>query len=161
MAFTYPSCPSSVCPSLGTLHKQSSGSVERTHQSRDPEGCTYQSSDLEGYTYQSSDPEGYTYQSSDPEGCTYQSSDPEGCTYQSSDPEGYTYQLTVTRGGGKKAQVLAKTGDARTFGAGRRLPGHTMRRRAARRRQTRSDEERTVATGMKEMKAEVGWSAVD
>ncbi|KAA0066275.1 NBS-LRR type resistance protein [Cucumis melo var. makuwa] len=65
----------------------SSGSVERTHQSRDPEGCTYQSSDPEGYTYQSSDPEGCTYQSSDPEGCTYQSSDPEGCTYQSSDPE--------------------------------------------------------------------------
>uniref|UniRef100_A0A9I9E2R2 NBS-LRR type resistance protein n=1 Tax=Cucumis melo TaxID=3656 RepID=A0A9I9E2R2_CUCME len=62
--------------------------VERTHQSRDPEGCTYKSSDLEGYTYQSSDPEGCTYQSSDPEGCTYQSSDSEGCTYQSSDPEG-------------------------------------------------------------------------
>ncbi|KAA0039625.1 pol protein [Cucumis melo var. makuwa] len=75
----------------GTLRKRSSGSVERTHQSRDPEGCTYQSSDPEGYTYQSSDPEGYTYQSSDPEGCTYQSSDPEGYTYQSSDPEGYTY----------------------------------------------------------------------
>ncbi|KAA0049989.1 NBS-LRR type resistance protein [Cucumis melo var. makuwa] len=79
----------------------SSGSVERTHQSRDLEGCTYQSSDPEGYTYQSSepegctyqssDPEGYTYQSSDPEGCTYQSSDPEGCMYQSNDPEGYTY----------------------------------------------------------------------
>ncbi|TYK31033.1 NBS-LRR type resistance protein [Cucumis melo var. makuwa] len=82
MAFTHPSCPSSVCPSLGTLHKQSSGFVERTHQSRDPEGCTYQSSD----------PEGYTYQSSDPEGCTNQSSDLEGYTYQSSDPEGYTYQ---------------------------------------------------------------------
>ncbi|KAA0041749.1 NBS-LRR type resistance protein [Cucumis melo var. makuwa] len=49
----------------------SSSSVERTHQSRDPEGCTYQSSDPERYTYQSSDPEGYTYQSSDPEGCTY------------------------------------------------------------------------------------------
>ncbi|KAA0040857.1 NBS-LRR type resistance protein [Cucumis melo var. makuwa] len=65
----------------GTLRKQSSGSVECTHQSRDPEACTYQSSD----------PEGYTYQSSDPEGCTYQSSDPEGCTCQSSDPEGYTY----------------------------------------------------------------------
>ncbi|KAA0056717.1 NBS-LRR type resistance protein [Cucumis melo var. makuwa] len=92
MAFTHPSCLSSVCPSLypylkvkeekgGTLRKQSSGSVERTHQSRDPEGCTYQSSDPEGYTYQSSDPEGYTYQSSDPEGCTYQSSDPEGYTY--------------------------------------------------------------------------------
>ncbi|TYK17958.1 NBS-LRR type resistance protein [Cucumis melo var. makuwa] len=77
--------------SMGTLRKQSSGSVERIHQSRDPEGCTYQSSDPEGYTYQSSDPEGYTYQSSDPEGCTYQSSDPEGCTYQSSDPEGYIY----------------------------------------------------------------------
>ncbi|KAA0045278.1 NBS-LRR type resistance protein [Cucumis melo var. makuwa] len=75
----------------GTLRKQSSGSVERTHQFCDPEGCTYQSSDPEGYTYQSSDPEGYTYQSSNPEGCTYQSSDPEGCTYQSSDPEGYTY----------------------------------------------------------------------
>ncbi|KAA0049918.1 NBS-LRR type resistance protein [Cucumis melo var. makuwa] len=65
---------------------------ERTHQSRDLEGCTYQSSDPEGYTYQSSDPEGYTYQSSDPEGYTYQSSDPGGCTYQSSDLEGYTYQ---------------------------------------------------------------------
>ncbi|KAA0053310.1 NBS-LRR type resistance protein [Cucumis melo var. makuwa] len=60
----------------------SSGSVERTHQSRDPEGCTYQSSDPEGYTYQSSDPEGHTYQSSDPEGCTYQSSDPEEYSYQ-------------------------------------------------------------------------------
>ncbi|KAA0062432.1 NBS-LRR type resistance protein [Cucumis melo var. makuwa] len=82
MAFMHPSFPSSVCSSLGTLHKQSSGSVERTHQSRDPEGCTYQSSDPEGYTYQSSDPKGCTYQSSDPEGCTYQSSDPEGCTYQ-------------------------------------------------------------------------------
>ncbi|KAA0037851.1 NBS-LRR type resistance protein [Cucumis melo var. makuwa] len=81
MAFTHPSCLSSVCPSLGTLRKQSSGSIVRTHQSRDPEGCTYQSSD----------PEGYTYQFSDPEGCTYQSSDPEGCTYQSSDLEGYTY----------------------------------------------------------------------
>ncbi|TYK08879.1 NBS-LRR type resistance protein [Cucumis melo var. makuwa] len=80
MAFTHPSCPSS-----------SSGSVERTHQSRDPEGCTYQSSDPEGYTYQSSDPEGCTYQSSDPRGCTYQSSDPGGCTYQPSDSEGYTY----------------------------------------------------------------------
>ncbi|KAA0059931.1 NBS-LRR type resistance protein [Cucumis melo var. makuwa] len=76
----------------GTLHKQSSGSVERTYQSRDPEGCTCQSSDPEGYTYQSSDPKGCTYQSSDPEGCSYQSSDPEGYTYQSSDPEGYTYQ---------------------------------------------------------------------
>ncbi|KAA0045412.1 NBS-LRR type resistance protein [Cucumis melo var. makuwa] len=65
----------------------SSGSVERTHQSRDLEGCTYQSSDPEGYTYQSSDPEGCTYQSSDPKGCTYQSSDPEGCTYQSSVPK--------------------------------------------------------------------------
>ncbi|KAA0035524.1 NBS-LRR type resistance protein [Cucumis melo var. makuwa] len=81
----------------------SSGSVERTHQSRDPKGCTYQSRDPEGYTYQSSDPEGCTHQSSDPERCTnqssdperctYQSSDPEGCTYQSSDPEGYTYPL--------------------------------------------------------------------
>ncbi|KAA0059810.1 NBS-LRR type resistance protein [Cucumis melo var. makuwa] len=70
----------------------SSSTVERTHQSRDPEGCTYQSSDPEGYTYQSSDPEGRTYQSSDPEGCTYQSSDPEGCTYQSSVSEEYTYQ---------------------------------------------------------------------
>ncbi|KAA0032379.1 NBS-LRR type resistance protein [Cucumis melo var. makuwa] len=69
----------------------SSGSVERTHQSRDPEGCTYQSSDPEGCTYQSCDPEGFTYQSCDPEGCTYQSIDPEGYTYQSSDPEGYTY----------------------------------------------------------------------
>ncbi|KAA0062821.1 hypothetical protein E6C27_scaffold357G00420 [Cucumis melo var. makuwa] len=45
MAFTHLSCPLSVCPSLGTLHKQSSGFVERTHQSRNPEGCTYQSSD--------------------------------------------------------------------------------------------------------------------
>ncbi|KAA0053416.1 NBS-LRR type resistance protein [Cucumis melo var. makuwa] len=98
MAFTHPSCPSSVCPSLGTLHKQSSGSVERTHQSRDLRGCTYQSSDPEGYTYQSGDPEGYTYQSSDPEGYTYPSSDPEGCTYQSSDPEGYTYQRDVDGG---------------------------------------------------------------
>ncbi|TYK08876.1 NBS-LRR type resistance protein [Cucumis melo var. makuwa] len=68
---------------MGTLHKQSSGSVERIHQSRNPEGCTYQSSDPKGYRYQSSDPERYTYQSSDPEGCTYRSSDPEGCTYQS------------------------------------------------------------------------------
>ncbi|KAA0041333.1 NBS-LRR type resistance protein [Cucumis melo var. makuwa] len=74
----------------GTLRKQSSGSVERTYQSRDPEGCTYQSSDPEGYTYQSGDPEGCTYQSSDPEGYTYQSSDPEGYTL-SGDPEGYTY----------------------------------------------------------------------
>ncbi|TYK22854.1 NBS-LRR type resistance protein [Cucumis melo var. makuwa] len=82
----------------GTLRKQSSGSVERTHQSRDPEGCTYQSSDPEGYTYQSSDPEGCTYQSCDPEGCTYQSSDPEGCTYQSSDPEGCTYQSSDPEG---------------------------------------------------------------
>ncbi|KAA0055521.1 NBS-LRR type resistance protein [Cucumis melo var. makuwa] len=78
--------------------KMSSGSVERTHQSRDPEGCTYQSSDPEGYTYQSSDPEGCTYQCSDPEGCTYQSSDPEGCIYQSSDPEGYTYQSSDPEG---------------------------------------------------------------
>ncbi|KAA0058813.1 NBS-LRR type resistance protein [Cucumis melo var. makuwa] len=69
-------------PKWGTLHKQSIGFVERTHQSRDPEGCTYQSSDPEGYTYQFSDPKGYTYQSSDPEGYTYQSSGPEGCTYQ-------------------------------------------------------------------------------
>ncbi|TYK23437.1 NBS-LRR type resistance protein [Cucumis melo var. makuwa] len=61
----------------GTLHKQSSSFVERTHQSRDLGGCTYQSSDPEGYTYQSGDPEGYTYQSNDPEGYTYQSSDPE------------------------------------------------------------------------------------
>ncbi|KAA0050291.1 NBS-LRR type resistance protein [Cucumis melo var. makuwa] len=76
----------------------SSGSVERTHQSRDPEGCTYQSSDPEGYTYQSSDPKGCTYQSSDPEECTYQSSDPEGCTYQSSDPEGCTYQSSDLEG---------------------------------------------------------------
>ncbi|TYK07527.1 NBS-LRR type resistance protein [Cucumis melo var. makuwa] len=82
----------------GTLRKQSSGSVERTHQSRDLEGCTYQSIDPEGYTYQSSDPEGCTYQSSDPEGCTYQSSDPEGCTYQSSDPEGCTYQSSDPEG---------------------------------------------------------------
>ncbi|KAA0039037.1 NBS-LRR type resistance protein [Cucumis melo var. makuwa] len=112
MAFTHPSCSSSVCLSLGTLHKQSSGSVERTHQSRDPEGCTYQSSDPEGYTYQSSDPEGYTYQSSDPEECiyqssdlegyTYQSSDPEGCTYQSSDPKGYTYHANRIEGGRRR-----------------------------------------------------------
>ncbi|TYK26563.1 NBS-LRR type resistance protein [Cucumis melo var. makuwa] len=59
----------------------SSGSVKRTYQPRDPEGCTYQSSDLERYTYQSSDPEGCTYQSSALEGCTYQFSAPEGCTY--------------------------------------------------------------------------------
>ncbi|TYK00360.1 NBS-LRR type resistance protein [Cucumis melo var. makuwa] len=76
MAFTHPSCLSSVCPSLypylkSSRRERSSGSVERTHQSRDPEGCTYQSSDPEGYTYQSSDPEGCTYQSSDPEGYTY------------------------------------------------------------------------------------------
>ncbi|KAA0043225.1 NBS-LRR type resistance protein [Cucumis melo var. makuwa] len=82
----------------GILHKQSSGFVERTHQSRDPEGYTYQSSDPERYTYQSSDPEEYTYQSSDPEGCTYQSSDPEGYTYQSSDPEGCTYQSSDPEG---------------------------------------------------------------
>ncbi|KAA0063717.1 NBS-LRR type resistance protein [Cucumis melo var. makuwa] len=56
MAFTHPSCLLS-----------SSDFVERTYQSRDPEGCTYQSSD--------------------PEGCTYQSSALEGCTYQSSAPE--------------------------------------------------------------------------
>ncbi|KAA0036979.1 NBS-LRR type resistance protein [Cucumis melo var. makuwa] len=96
MAFTHPSYPSSVCPSLclylkSQRGKRSSGSVERTYQSRDLEGCTYQSSDPEGYTYQSGDPEGCTYQSSDPKGYTYQSSDPEGCTYQSGDPEGYTY----------------------------------------------------------------------
>ncbi|KAA0045534.1 putative mitochondrial protein [Cucumis melo var. makuwa] len=71
--------------------KGSSGSVERTYQSRDPEGYTYQSSDPEGCTYQSSALEGCTYQSSAPEGCTYQSSAPEGCTYQSSAPEGCTY----------------------------------------------------------------------
>ncbi|KAA0039488.1 NBS-LRR type resistance protein [Cucumis melo var. makuwa] len=122
MAFTHPSCPSSVCPSLGTLHKQSSGCVEHTHQSRDPEGCTYQSSDPEGYTYQSGDPERYTYQSSAPErctyqssapeGCTYQSSDPEGCTYQSSDPEGYTYQLEE----GGSGRVSLKPGQPRTTG---------------------------------------------
>ncbi|KAA0054155.1 NBS-LRR type resistance protein [Cucumis melo var. makuwa] len=82
----------------GTLRKQSSDSVERTHQYRDLEGYTYQSRDPEGYTYQSSDPEGCTYQSSDPEGCTYQSSDPEGCTYQSSDPEGCTYQSSDPEG---------------------------------------------------------------
>ncbi|TYK03425.1 NBS-LRR type resistance protein [Cucumis melo var. makuwa] len=58
--------------------KRFSGSVERTHQSRDPEGCTYQSSDPKEYTYQFSDPKGHTYQSSDPEGYTYQSSDLEG-----------------------------------------------------------------------------------
>ncbi|TYK20415.1 NBS-LRR type resistance protein [Cucumis melo var. makuwa] len=106
MAFTRPSCPSSVCPSLGTLRKQSSGSVERTHQSRDPERCTYQSSDPKGYTYQSSDPEGCTYQSNDPEGCTHQSSDPEGCTDQSSDPEGYTYPLI--KGGSGRVGWLAR-----------------------------------------------------
>ncbi|KAA0056682.1 NBS-LRR type resistance protein [Cucumis melo var. makuwa] len=71
---------------------------ERTHQSRDPEGCTYQSSDPKRYTYQSSDPEGCTYQSSAPEECTYQSSAPEGCTYQSSDPEGCTYQSSDPEG---------------------------------------------------------------
>ncbi|KAA0038254.1 NBS-LRR type resistance protein [Cucumis melo var. makuwa] len=71
--------------------KGSSGSVERTYQSRDPEGYTHQSSDPEGCTYQSSALEGCTYQSSAPEGCTYQSSAPEGCTYQSSAPEGCTY----------------------------------------------------------------------
>ncbi|KAA0055503.1 NBS-LRR type resistance protein [Cucumis melo var. makuwa] len=69
----------------------SSGSVERTYQSRDPEGYTYQSSDPEGCTYQSSALEGCTYQSSAPEGCTYQSSAPEGCTYQSGALEGCTY----------------------------------------------------------------------
>ncbi|KAA0045596.1 NBS-LRR type resistance protein [Cucumis melo var. makuwa] len=83
---------------LATQKALSSGSVERTHQSRDPEGCTYQSSDPEECTYQSSDPEGCTYQSSDPEGCTYQSSDPEGCTYQSSDPKGCTYQSSDPKG---------------------------------------------------------------
>ncbi|KAA0046060.1 gag/pol protein [Cucumis melo var. makuwa] len=103
MLYTRPDiCYAVGIVSRGTLHKLSSGSVERTHQSRDPEGCTCQSSDPEGYTYQSGDPEGYTYQSSASEGCTYQSGDPEGytyqssdlegCTYQSSDPEGYTYQ---------------------------------------------------------------------
>ncbi|KAA0033250.1 mildew resistance protein [Cucumis melo var. makuwa] len=71
--------------------KGSSGSVERTYQSRDPEGYTYQSSDPEGCTYQSSALEGCTYQSSAPGGCTYQSSAPAGCTYQSSAPEGCTY----------------------------------------------------------------------
>ncbi|KAA0031632.1 NBS-LRR type resistance protein [Cucumis melo var. makuwa] len=87
MALTHPSCPSS-----------SSGSVERTYQPRDPEGCTYQSSDPERYTYQFSDPERCTYQSSAPEGCTYQSSAPEGCTYQSSAPEGCTYQSSAPEG---------------------------------------------------------------
>ncbi|KAA0047540.1 Ulp1-like peptidase [Cucumis melo var. makuwa] len=95
----------------GEQSQISSGSVERTHQSRDPEGCTYQFSDPERYTYQSSDPEGCTYQSSAPEGCTYQSSasegctyqssDPEGCTYRSSDPEGYTYPLDPRSSSGK------------------------------------------------------------
>ncbi|KAA0066037.1 hypothetical protein E6C27_scaffold21G00090 [Cucumis melo var. makuwa] len=71
--------------------EKSSAPVERTYQSRDPEGYTYQSSDPEGCIYQSSALEGCTYQSSAPEGCTYQSSTPEGCTYQSSAPEGCTY----------------------------------------------------------------------
>ncbi|KAA0032378.1 NBS-LRR type resistance protein [Cucumis melo var. makuwa] len=102
---------------------KSSGSVERTHQSRD----------LEGFTYQSSDPEGYTYQSSDPEGYTYQSSDPEGCTYQSSDPKGYTYHLQDQR---------STTVEGPPSAAWR-----TMRRRAAGRRQTRSDEGRTTVSG--------------
>ncbi|KAA0067838.1 hypothetical protein E6C27_scaffold2484G00460 [Cucumis melo var. makuwa] len=88
---------------------ESSSSVERTHQSRDPEGCTYQSSDPEGYMYQSSDPEGYTYQSSDPEGCTYQSSDPEGCTYKSSDPEGCTYHLSYGSDWKRVARVGQQT----------------------------------------------------
>ncbi|KAA0033472.1 NBS-LRR type resistance protein [Cucumis melo var. makuwa] len=96
MSFTHPSCLSSVCPSLYPYlkikeEKRSSGSVERTNQSRDPEGYTYQSSDPEECTYQSSTLEGCIYQSSAPEGCTYQSSAPEGCTYQSSAPEGCTY----------------------------------------------------------------------
>ncbi|TYK21794.1 NBS-LRR type resistance protein [Cucumis melo var. makuwa] len=109
MAFTHPSCLSSVCPSRYLCLKKIK-SKGFTYQSSDPEGYTYQSSDPEGCTYQSSYPEGYSislvpegymYQSSDPEGCTYQSSDPEGYisssdpegnTCQSSDPEGCTYQ---------------------------------------------------------------------
>ncbi|TYK15891.1 NBS-LRR type resistance protein [Cucumis melo var. makuwa] len=103
MAFTHPSCLSSVCPSLypylkSLRRERSSGSVERTYQSRDPEGCAYQSSDPERYTYQSSDPEGCSYQSSTPEGCTYQSSAPDGCTYQSSAPEECTYQSSAPEG---------------------------------------------------------------
>ncbi|TYK01759.1 uncharacterized protein E5676_scaffold775G001010 [Cucumis melo var. makuwa] len=86
MAFTRPSCLSSVCPSLCPYLKSLRREKEHTHQSRDPEG----------YTYQSSDPEGCTYQSSAPEGCTYQSSAPEGCTYQSSAPAGCTYPHTPT-----------------------------------------------------------------
>ncbi|KAA0032792.1 NBS-LRR type resistance protein [Cucumis melo var. makuwa] len=102
-----------------------SGSVERTHQSRNPEGCTYQSSDLEGYTYQSSDPEGCTYQSSDPEGCTYQSSDPEGYTYQSSDPEGYTYQSSDPEGYTYHSKNLAHTRTASLGCARGRTKTHT------------------------------------
>ncbi|KAA0042021.1 NBS-LRR type resistance protein [Cucumis melo var. makuwa] len=135
----------------GTLRKQSSGSVERIHQSRDPEGCTYQSSDPEGYTYQSSDPEGYTYQSSDPEGCTYQSSDPEGCTYQSSDPEGYIYPFSG-RVSLKLGQPRATVFDVQRRGrfAAWRSPttdSASTQRSATGRRRTRSDEGRTVASG--------------
>ncbi|KAA0059784.1 NBS-LRR type resistance protein [Cucumis melo var. makuwa] len=72
MAFTYPSCPSPVCPSpyyyLKSLKRKRNAHI---NQSSDPVGCTYQSSDLEGCTYRSSDPKACTYQSSDPEGCTY------------------------------------------------------------------------------------------
>ncbi|KAA0061216.1 NBS-LRR type resistance protein [Cucumis melo var. makuwa] len=57
--------------------------------------------------------------------------------------------------------ALAKTGDTRTFGTDRRLLGYTMRWRAAGHQQTRSNEGRMTVTGMKEMKVEVGWSAVD
>ncbi|KAA0063710.1 NBS-LRR type resistance protein [Cucumis melo var. makuwa] len=71
MAFTRPSCLSSVCPSLRPYLKSLRREKERT----------YQSSALEGCTYQSSAPEGCTHQSSAPEGCTHQSSAPEGCTY--------------------------------------------------------------------------------
>ncbi|KAA0060823.1 NBS-LRR type resistance protein [Cucumis melo var. makuwa] len=146
MAFTHPSCPSS-----------SSGSVERTYQSRDPEGCTYQSSDPERYTYQSSDPEGCTYQSSAPEGCTYQSSAPEGCTYQSSAPEGctyqssapegYTYPFTNQVGLDEGSRVGLQDGKSATVGGLPSAARRTTRRMAAGRRQTRSDERRTTAFG--------------
>ncbi|TYK00704.1 NBS-LRR type resistance protein [Cucumis melo var. makuwa] len=87
MAFTHPSCPSSVCPSLYPYLKS-----EREKGLVVPYNAHISLVILKECTYQSSDPEGYTYQSSDPEGYTYLSSDPEGCTYQSSDPEGNTYQ---------------------------------------------------------------------
>ncbi|KAA0043616.1 NBS-LRR type resistance protein [Cucumis melo var. makuwa] len=96
MAFTCPSCLSSVCPSLCPYLKslrREKGEYKhtQTHISvHAPEGCTYQSSAPEGCTYQSSAPEGCSYQSSALEGCTYQSSALEGCTYQSSAPAGCT-----------------------------------------------------------------------